>query len=125
MKNRKFIGSELESCGWHIETYVSQIFENDLHTILLHLEKERMTEQELYEGNPPELFKMYLGKYITIETMVILDHFANYLTNMTSKINLLWGEECRKIDKCKGFVKFDKDRLTQVYNNFKQETVEL
>ena len=27
MKNRKFIGDQLESCGWEIETYTSQLFE--------------------------------------------------------------------------------------------------
>ena len=107
---------------------ISQVFDNDLHVILLHLEKERLTENDLYEGqsnNLPELFKLFLGGYITIETMVILDTFVNYLARTSSKINLLLGEEYLKIEKCKGFVKFDKDRLLQVYENFKQETVEL
>jgi len=104
---------------------ISQVFESDLHTILLHLEKNGMTEKHLYEGNPPELFKWYLGGYITVETMVILNSFADYLTTLKLQLNLLWAEECRIIDKCKGFVKFDKDRLLQVYQTFKQETVEL
>jgi len=104
---------------------ISQVFESDLHTILLHLEKNGMTEKHLYEGNPPELFKLYLGGYITVETMVILNSFADYLTTLKLQLNLLWAEECRIIDKCKGFVKFDKDRLLQVYQTFKQETVEL
>ena len=29
MKNRKFIGSDLESCGWDIQTYISQIFDGE------------------------------------------------------------------------------------------------
>ena len=107
---------------------ISQVFENDLHTILLHLEKEHLTERDLYNGvgnNLPELFKLFLGGYVTIETMVILDAFADYLTSISSKINLLWNEECLRIEKCKGFIKFDRDRLLHVYENFKQETVEL
>lgn len=104
---------------------ISQVFESDLHTILLHLEKNGMTEKHLYEGNPPELFKLYLGGYITVETMVILNSFVDYLTTLKLQLNLLWAEECRIIDKCKGFVKFDRDRLLQVYQTFKQETVEL
>jgi T4 gene Gp59 loader of gp41 DNA helicase len=104
---------------------ISQVFESDLHTILLHLEKNGMTEKHLYEGNPPELFKLYLGGYITVETMVILNSFVDYLTTLKLQLNLLWAEECRIIDKCKGFVKFDKDRLLQVYHKFKQEIVEL
>ena len=29
MKNRKFIGENLESCGWDIETYNSQLFDGN------------------------------------------------------------------------------------------------
>lgn len=108
---------------------ISQVFESDLHAILLHLEKEKLYEHHLYERaggtDIPELFKLYLGGYVTIETMVILDHYANYLASIPSQLNLLLGEECRRIDKCKGFVKFDKDRLLHVFEQFKQETVEL
>lgn len=107
---------------------ISQIFEDDLHKILLHLEKEGLTENQLYEktgGNVPELFKLYVGGYITIETMVILNSLTDYLSAMKDQLNLLWSEECRIIEKCSGFIKFDKDRLTKVYENFKQELVEL
>ena len=104
---------------------ISQVFENDLHIILLHLEKERISEDRLYNGNPPELLKLYLGGYITIETMVILDSFANYIARWKQEINLLWDVECRRIEKCKGFIKFDSERLLRLYENFKQETVEL
>lgn len=107
---------------------ISQVFDNDLQTILLHLEKNGLHENQLYEGKSgdlPELFKLFLGGFITIETMVILESFEHYLAKVTSKINLLLSEECLRIDKCKGFVKFDSDKLLQTYENFKQETVEL
>ena len=101
------------------------MFESDLHNIILHLEKNSLTEKQLYESSGiPEIFKLYLGGYVTIETMVILDHYANYLAN-NSQINLLLGEEYLRIEKCKGFIKFDKDKLLQVYLNFKQELDEL
>lgn len=104
---------------------ISQVFENDLHSIVLHLEKNSLTEKHLYDSNGiPELFKLYLGGYVTIETMVILDHYASYLQD-NAKINLLLGEEYLRIEKCKGFIKFDKDKLLQVYLNFKQELDEL
>jgi len=107
---------------------ISQVFESDLHDILLHLEKEKLCSQHLYDGttgNMPELFKLYLGGYVTIETMVILEQFVNYLASIPLHLNLLLGEECRRIDKCKGFVKFDRERLLHVFENFKQETIEL
>ena len=107
---------------------ISQVFENDLHAICLHLEKEDLSETHLYEKSGsdfPELFKLYLGGYVTIETMVILDSYVNYIARIPSQLNLLLGEESRRIDKCKGFVKFNNERLLRVYENFKQEILEL
>ena len=107
---------------------ISQVFENDLHVILVHLEKEKIPMKHLYhfnESNLPELLKLFLGGYVTIETMVILDSFSNYLIKWNENLNLLWEEEYRRIEKCKGFVKFDKDKLLCVYNNFNQEVAEL
>ena len=107
---------------------ISQVFENDLHTILLHLEKEGLHEKHLYErtgGDVPELFKLYIGGYVTVETMVILNSLTDYLSAMKLQINLLWSTECLIIEKCSGFIKFDKERLLQVYDKFKQEIVEL
>jgi hypothetical protein len=107
---------------------ISQVFENDLHTISLHLEKEGLSEKHLYEkssGDFPELFKLYLGGYVTIEGMVILNSYVNYIARVSPQLNLLLGEECLRIDKCKGFVKFNAERLLQVYDSFNQEILEL
>jgi hypothetical protein len=107
---------------------ISQVFENDLHSLVLHLEKERIDKQELFRFNGsdlPIIFKLFLGGYITIETMVILDKFTGYLARWQENINLLLEDEWRRIEKCKGFVKFDSERLLQVYENFNQEILEL
>ena len=107
---------------------ISQIFENDLHTITLHLEKEGLSEKCLYEkagGDFPELFKLYLGGYVTIEGMVILNSYVNYIARVSPQLNLLLSEECLRIDKCKGFVKFNAERLLHVYDSFNQEILEL
>ena len=104
---------------------ISQVFEDDLHRILLHMEKCKVSKEELYEGNPPELFKLFIGGFVTIETMVILNSFASFLPSWEGKLNLLWEEEYRRIDKSKGFVKFDSERLLRVYKKYDQELLEL
>ena len=107
---------------------ISQVFENDLHTIVLHIEKENLSKANIFNfngSNLPEILKLFLGGYVAIETMVILDSFTNYLATWCNNLNLLWEEDCRRIEKCKGFVKFDSDRLTNVYNKFEQELEEL
>ena len=103
---------------------ISQVFNNDLQVITLHLEKQSLKMDNLYSGGSPELLKLFLGGFITIETMVILNCINNYLADWTH-LNLLWDEECRRIDKCKGFVKFDVEKLTRMYEQFEQELVEL
>jgi len=89
------------------------------------LEPEFQDNLIVKDGQHPYLLKLYRQGIVSIETMVILNSFVDYLTTLKLQLNLLWAEECRIIDKCKGFVKFDKDRLLQVYQTFKQETVEL
>lgn len=103
---------------------ISRIFENDLQVIHLHLEKQGLGITELFSGDQPELLKLHLGGYVTVETMVILNAITGYLANW-AHLNLLWDVECRRIDKCKGFVKFDIEKLTETYVKFEQEILEL
>jgi len=103
---------------------VSRIFENDLQVIHLHLEKQGLGITDLFSGGSPELLKLHLGGFVTIETMVILNSITGYLANW-AHLNLLWDVECRRIDKCKGFVKFDIEKLTETYVKFEQEILEL
>ncbi len=107
---------------------LSRIIENDLFTVLLHLEKERKHPSSLFLFNDehfPELFKLYLGHHVTIETMVVLNDFLPYISSWKKHANLLWEEECRRIEKCRGFVKYDKDKILSLIQNFSGEIKEL
>ncbi len=107
---------------------LSRIIENDLFAILLHLEKERKHPSTIFtfsDENFPELFKLYLGHHVTIETMVALNDFLPYLSSWKEHANLLWEEECRRIEKCKGFVKYDRNKILPLIENFTLELKEL
>lgn len=104
---------------------IAQVFKADCDTIILHLEKSKMTQDSLYGGQIPELLKLFLGGHISIETMCILENLCGYLDSWKQNTNLLWESECRRIDKCRGFVKYEPTKLQQIYSNFVEELKEL
>lgn len=109
---------------------IAYIFKKDTDAIILHCEKEKLNKQKLfsfYGGNYPELLKLYVGKHITLETMRILDDYTKYLDEwkQNDSLALLWTDERRRIEKAKGFVKYDAKRIKPIYDTFTQELTEL
>lgn len=104
----------------------SREFQNDLNKIINHLEFEKMPTDCLYsvENGMPELLNMYIGGHITIETMVIIQGFDDYLSKWEPLI-MLWHDYFLTIKKCTAFVKYDKIKLQSTYNNFKEQLGEL
>lgn len=104
---------------------ITQVFKADCDSIILHLEKSKLTEQNLYGDRIPELLKLFLGGHISIETMCILENLYGYLTSWKQNTNLLWEEECRRIEKCRKFVKYDPTKIEPIYSYFLEELKEL
>ena len=102
-------------------------FKSDLATIVLHLEKEKLTEKELYNFNGviPELMKMALGEHVHVQTVCILDTFKGFFENWHEKAGVAFEEDVLRITKTKGFVKFDKNRFEETYKSFNDELIEL
>ena len=57
----------------------------------------------------------------------MLDDFMNLTENwkQNSTMLYLWENEIRKIEKVKGFVKYEKSKVEVVFNQFKEEIQEL
>lgn len=104
---------------------ITQVFKFDCDTVVLHLEKNNLTESELFGGQIPELLKLFLGGHVSVETMCILESLCGYIDSWKSNANLLWESECRKISKCRGFVKYDPTKIQPIYLKFKEELQEL
>lgn len=99
-----------------------RVFELDLVIIQRHLENNKKIYNDLYsiDDYSPMLLTLYLGKQITIETMVILNDLENYLDKWEPLI-MLWKDEFRLIRKIKKFVKYNPDIVKSIYNRFKEE----
>lgn len=105
---------------------MSRVFQLDLDVITRYAEDYNISLEDLYcieNGNPP-LLNMYLGGHITLETMVILQDFDDYLSKWEPLI-MLWHDHFLVIRKVKRFVKYDKSKAEVVYNKMKENLAEI
>lgn len=104
----------------------THLFKMELHNIQRHLELNKMEWKDLFatKDNVPELLKLYVGGYVQLETVVILNEFENFLPEW-EPLNMIWGNQLRILNKIKKFVKFDKTRIQLIYNTFKEELSEI
>lgn len=109
---------------------ITKIFADDLSKILMDAYKRKIKESSIINftlNQYPSILNLYLGKQIGIETLRIIDDFENLLGTWKqhSSMLLLWENEIRKVEKIRGFVKYDKDKVLTVFNQFKEEIKEL
>lgn len=104
----------------------TQVFTNDLNKIVNYLSMNRLKSDVLYsiEDGMPLLLNMYIGEHVTLETMVILQNFENYLLKWEPLI-MMWNDQFLTIRKSNRFVKYDSNKLQSIYNNFKEQLSEL
>jgi hypothetical protein len=78
----------------------------------------------IHEDQYPDILIKLIGKEISIETVVILDHFIGFIEKFDAKYgrqDFLWGKWSLKLRKYKPFLQFDKDKcksiLEEILNN--------
>ena len=66
---------------------------------------------------------MYLGNKISIETLRIIDDIHPIIEEWTnhSSVKYIWSSELLRIKKLTGFVKYDKIKLSKVFDHFIEE----
>ena len=102
------------------------MIKKQMSQIYNYLEVNRKKYEDLFsmDGNVPELLNLYVGGYVHLETVVILDDFENFLPKW-EPLCMVWGDQLRIINKIKKFVKYDKSKVQSIYNSYKEELVEL
>lgn len=104
---------------------LTQIFKNDLSKIRLEWETndiQKFSDNMVVQfPSVPHLFQMYIGKHITLETLVILDRMQPFLDAWKSNIGQLFKDEVRVLIKSKPFVRFDENKMKPIYKNFIEE----
>ena len=90
-------------------------YKNDLEKLLTNGEKFDI----LFEcglGSHPRLLKQYLGKKISIETMVILDKILQFKTHWDKAISetYIWPDISKRLEKYAPFVNIDVRKYRQI-----------
>lgn len=109
---------------------ITKMFSDDLATILLTVHKNKLKQDEIFyftSNSYPVILKLFLGKQISIETVRIFDDSLNLVQKWkeNSTMTMLWENEIRRIEKAKGFVKYDKSKTDKVLDTFKEDISEL
>lgn len=103
---------------------ITQVLKNDLSKIRLHFESNDIKivpDIESKFPNIPQLFQMYLGNHITIETLVMMDKYHPFLDNWKQNLGTLFKDEIRRVVKVRPFVKFDDSKIEPIVSEFMQE----
>ena len=71
-------------------------------------------------GQHPRLLKGYLGKRVSIETLVILDDISNFTKMWNKKLenDVVWPKVKKLMSDYKKFLTYDKKKCTIILNNF-------
>jgi hypothetical protein len=98
------------------------IFKQQLEFIRVYLEDNGKKFDDLFniDTNVPLLLNMYVGGFIHLETMVMIDATENFLDKWEPLV-MLWGDQLRILNKIKKFVKYDKDKIQSIYLDFREE----
>jgi hypothetical protein len=109
---------------------ITKVFSDDCNKILMDAYKNKHKESSIFyltNKSYSSILKLFLGGQISLETVRILDDLNPMIDNWKENTSmlLLLENEIRRIEKSKGFVKYDVDKIQKVFNDFKEELKEL
>jgi hypothetical protein len=109
---------------------ITKIFADDCNKILMDACKNKIKSSavlNLTNKGYCSILKLFLGNQITLETIRIIDDMLPVVHGwkQNESMLLLWENEVRRIEKSKGFITYDRDKITKVFNNFMEDLKEL
>jgi hypothetical protein len=98
---------------------LSYTFTNDIQHLLDHHGLDSFDKKIIFgvESNThPYIIKAYLGKTISLETLVILDKLFDYTTKFDSELDdkIIWSDISQLIKKYKPFLKVNKEKYNGI-----------
>jgi len=102
---------------------ISRIFKDDLNTIELESQKNALSLDQIINftlNEYPSIIKLYLGKKIAIESISILNDLLDFIPKWKQNPSgmLILESDIRRIEKLKGFVKYEQDKIKPIFNEF-------
>ena len=105
---------------------ITKIFIDDLANIINMCDVHKLNAESIFKSNDgdlPVLTSMFLSGKISIETLRMIDDIEPFVDSWENDpmIKIVLGDKLLRIEKLKGFVKYDSDKITKVFNHFKEE----
>lgn len=106
-----------------VKQSITKIFQDDLNQLQLEVEKYSYTVDQLFNctlNDFPVIIKLYLGKRIHPQTLAILTDMGTPVAELANNpsVGLVLDNELRIIYKMSGFFKYDKEKLSKIFNEF-------
>ena len=93
-------------------------FKNDIDKLVFTCEKHNLKFTDLFysDTKQPIILKKYLGKHVSMETLVILNQINNYTDRLDEvlKNDIVWPDVSRIIKKYQPFLKIDKEKYVRI-----------
>ncbi len=120
--NERWVGNFTDEnyTKWkHRITNVTQNFESEMTPLLENFDEGKYIFA-VSNGNHPKLFKEYLGKRVSIETMIILDELMGYSKKWSVQMeeDFMWKDVKILMEKYKKFLTFDTEQCKIVLLKF-------
>ena len=105
---------------------ITKTFIDDLANVMNMCDVHKFNRDGIFKSNNgdlPVLTSMFLSGKITIETLRMIDDIEPFVESWENDpvVKIVMGDKLLRIEKLKGFVKYDKDKITKVFNHFKEE----
>jgi len=106
-----------------VKQSITKVFQDDLNQLQLESEKHSYGVDELFNctlNDFPVIIKLYLGKRIHPQTLSILASMGTPVGELANNpsLGLVLDNELRIINKMGGFFKYDKEKLSKIFNEF-------
>lgn len=105
---------------------ITKVFIDDLATVMNFCDVHKFNSDGIFKnenGDLPVLLNLFISGKISIETLRIIDDINPFIDDWynDNTIKIVMGDGLLRVEKLKGFVKYDKDKATQIFNHFKEE----
>jgi hypothetical protein len=102
---------------------ITRIFNDDLNTIELESQKNALSLDQIINftlNEYPSIIKLYLGKKIAIESVSMLNDLLDFIPKWKQNQSgmLILESDIRRIEKLKGFVKYEQEKIKPIFNEF-------
>lgn len=105
---------------------ITRIFIDDLTNIINYAEVNKVEFANIFNltnGEIPVILSLWLKDKIKIETLCIINELYPFLDSwkLDPTIQIILGDKYLRVKKLSGFVKYEKDKLSKIFNHFLDE----